>query len=105
METSKIEAVYFQPGFWGHLTPASPGQAPRCLQLPPFHRGERGGPKRLPSLWEGGIDQGYMLTLVCGADGWENLQPPGGWARQAGSTAGLSCPPITHYYCRFKKIQ
>lgn len=57
METSKLEAVYFQPGFWGNLrrhlegwaegAPASPRPQLQAsdvsLQaLPPYRRGQTG---------------------------------------------------------------
>lgn len=58
VETSKLEAVYFQPGFWGKSTPASqvPGLGYTCLPVPDSKPVTRKGTpdvslQILPSYW------------------------------------------------------
>lgn len=52
METSKLEAVYFQPGFRGKSTPATPVPG-LGVRLPPAPRLQAGDWKR---------DPGYFFT-------------------------------------------
>lgn len=109
VETSKLEAVYFQPGFWGNLhqplrclawgapvpLPPTPSSAwkrdPRCFSTDaPILPERTEAVLRAPSLegkaicpegWPGWLQSALGSW---GADGWENLvSSQGGQARWA----------------------
>lgn len=122
VETSKLEAVYFQPGFWGNLrqhlrcsawgAPAPPSPTPSqwlqkgpphvFLQVPPsLERTE--AVLRAPSpegkvYLSGGMDRWLQSGLGSwGADGWENLvssrDGQARWAQQ--DWAGMSASGLS----------
>lgn len=90
VETSKLEAVYFQPGFWGDLCQCTLGWAWRASAQLLTEKGPQvvfcsfSHPPAEDRSWSGGSlpmgREGYTgatrCTWLTGADGRENLSVP-----------------------------